>query len=158
MYILTSNLLFLSLSLTIGSFQTVALASNRNGAVSYKSYGLLVDAEFQRRQFLERMGEAFLLAVLDEYCGALQSLGSDLFGFLQNLGSVYQEMKTTGAKDQGSSTSSVIANRYDISFSCVPEQGRLTLHFRTAVAACGYLWAGILKVSDLPSSISHLAS
>lgn len=103
------------------------------------------------------MGEAFLLAVLDEYCGALQSLGSDLFGFLQNLGSVYQEMKTTGAKDQGSSTTSVIANRYDISFSCVPEQGRLTLHFRTAVAACGYLWAGILKVSHY-FSISHLAS
>lgn len=100
------------------------------------------------------MGEAFLLAVLDEYCGALQSLGSDLFGFLQNLGSVYQEMKTTGTKDQGTSTSSVIANRYDISFSCVPEQGRLTLHFRTAVAACGYLWAGILKVSH---SFHHLA-
>lgn len=108
-------------------------------------------AEFQRRQFLERMGEAFLLAVLDEYCGALQSLGSDLFGFLQNLGSVYQEMKTAGGKDQVSSTSSVIPNRYDISFSCVPEQGRLTLHFRTAVAACGYLWAGILKVGKQSS-------
>ena len=98
--------------------------------------------EFQRRQFLERMGEAFLLAVLDEYCGALQSLGSDLFGFLQNLGSVYQEMKTAA-------NATTSANQYDISFSCVPEQGRLTLHFRTAVAACGYLWAGILKVRRL---------
>lgn len=87
------------------------------------------------------MGEAFLLTVLDDYCGALQSLGSDLFGFLQNLGSVYQEMK---AKDEA--TLPDISNRYDISFSCVPEQTRLTLHFRTAVAACGYLWAGILKV------------
>lgn len=110
-------------------------------------------AEIQRRQFLERMGEAFLLAVLDEYCGALQSLGSDLFGFLQNLGSVYQEMKTTSSGNRTSSSSSsndegniIISNHYDISFSCVPEQGRLTLHFRTALAACGYLWAGVLKV------------
>lgn len=108
--------------------------------------------EIQRRQFLERMGEAFLLAVLDEYCGALQSLGSDLFGFLQNLGSVYQEMKTTSSGNRTSSSSSsndegniIISNHYDISFSCVPEQGRLTLHFRTALAACGYLWAGVLK-------------
>lgn len=100
--------------------------------------------EFQRRQFFERMGEAFLLAVLEEYCGALQSLGSDLFGFLQNLGSVYQEMKTTNGNEETNNI--VISNHYDISFSCVPEQGRLTLHFRTALAACGYLWAGVLKV------------
>lgn len=92
------------------------------------------------------MGEAFLLTVLEEYCGALQSLGSDLFGFLQNLGSVYQEMKTATQ-----SRPPVVPNQYDISFSCVPEQGRLTLHFRTAVAACGYLWAGILKVKPQPS-------
>lgn len=98
------------------------------------------------------MGEAFLLAVLDEYCGALQSLGSDLFGFLQNLGSVYQEMKTAAGSREEIAPTAAVANHYDISFSCVPEQGRLTLHFRTAVAACGYLWAGILKVSTRSSS------
>ena len=107
--------------------------------------------EFQRRQFRERLGEAFLLGVVEEYEGVLQSLGSDLFGFLQNLGSIFQEMKSSGmmsAQQQNgpSGDGRVITNRYDISFSCVPEQGRLTLHFRTATAACGYLWAGILKV------------
>ena len=104
-------------------------------------------SEFQRRQFLERIGEAFLLAVFEEYCGALQSLGSDLFGFLKNLGSVYQEMKSTAGNEETNNI--VISNHYDISFSCVPEQGRLTLHFRTALAACGYLWAGVLKVCSL---------
>ena len=93
------------------------------------------DAEFQRRQFLEKLGESFLMSVLEEYSGVLPSLGSDLHGFLQNLGSVYQEMKSN----------SNVANAYDISFSCVPEQRKLTLHFRTATAACGYVWAGILK-------------
>lgn len=105
--------------------------------------------ESHRRLFLERLGEAFLLAVLDEYSGALQSLGSDLFSFLQNLGSVYQEMKTTslsGAAAVDEVQNRVTENPHDISFSCVPEQGRLTLHFRTANAACGYLWAGVLKV------------
>jgi hypothetical protein len=90
------------------------------------------------------MDEAFPLAVLDEYCNALQSLGSELFGFLQNLGSVYQERKTTGGNEETNNI--VISNHYDISFSCVPKQGHLTLHFRTALAACGYLWAGVLKV------------
>ena len=102
--------------------------------------------ELERRRLLERLGEAFLLVVLDEFSGALQSLGSDLFGFLHNLGSVYQEMKSTSSSS--SSSSQIDSNRYDISFSCVPELGRLTLHFRTATAACGYLWAGILKVTN----------
>lgn len=86
--------------------------------------------------------------MLDEYSGALQSLGSDLFSFLQNLGSVYQEMKSTwlSGGDGDGGQAGVQANPHDISFSCVPEQGRLTLHFRTADAACGYLWAGVLKV------------
>ena len=109
-----------------------------------------------------------MLAVLDEYDGVLQSLGSDLFGFLQNLGSIFQEMKSMmsggsqqqpqknggcGEADCGEPAglqqqrqTAAIANRYDISFSCVPEQSRLTLHFRTSVAASGYLWACILKV------------
>ena len=79
------------------------------------------------------------MAVLEEYNGVLPSLGSDLHGFLHNLGSVYQEMK-------GNSN---VTNSYDISFSCVPEQRKLTLHFRTATAACGYVWAGVLKVNCL---------
>ena len=89
----------------------------------------------QRRLWLEKLGESFLMAVLDEYSGVLPSLGSDLHGFLHNLGSVYQEMKSN----------SKVANMYDISFSCVPEQLKLTLHFRTAAAASGYVWAGVLK-------------
>lgn len=92
------------------------------------------------------------MAVLEEYNGVLQSLGSDLFGFLQNLGSIFQEIKSNGimmASGGGGGDpegDAIPTNQYDISFSCVPEQGRLTLHFRTATAACGYLWAGILKV------------
>lgn len=100
----------------------------------------------ERRRLLERLGEAFLLVVLDEFTGALQSLGSDLFGFLHNLGSVYQEMKSASSAGTTDAATAADDNRYDISFSCVPELGRLTLHFRTATAACGYLWAGILKV------------
>lgn len=122
--------------------------------------------ELERRQFLERLGEAFLLAVLEEYDGVLQSLGSDLFGFLQNLGSIFQEMKSSGmmtisssGDGNGASDGGVITNRYDISFSCVPEQHKLTLHFRTAVPACGYLWAGILKVdcmSNVPTELTKM--
>ena len=103
--------------------------------------------EFQRRQFLEKLGESFLMAVLEEYSGVLPSLGSDLHGFLHNLGSVFQEMK-------GNSN---VTNSYDISFSCVPEQRKLTLHFRTAAAACGYVWAGVLKVNYItPSFVTIL--
>ena len=36
-------------------------------------------------------------------------------------------------------------NPYDISFSCVCERQKLTLHLRTALPAAGYLWAGVLK-------------
>lgn len=75
------------------------------------------------------------MTLLDEYSGALQSLGSDLRNFLENLGSVYQEMRA-----QCNTT-----NAYEISFSCVPEQSKLTLHLRSVTAACGYVWAGILK-------------
>ena len=116
----------------------------------------------ERRRLLERLGEAFLLVVLDDFTGALQSLGSDLFGFLHNLGSVYQEMKSSSSSSSGttvdaatSATGAAEDNRYDISFSCVPELGRLTLHFRTATAACGYLWAGILKVTQVSFSLSN---
>jgi len=111
----------------------------------------------ERRRLLERLGEAFLLVVLDDFTGALQSLGSDLFGFLHNLGSVYQEMKSSSSSSSSSSgaTGAAEDNRYDISFSCVPELGRLTLHFRTATAACGYLWAGILKVTRVSFSLSN---
>ena len=91
------------------------------------------------------------MAVLDEYSGALQSLGSDLFSFLQNLGSVYQEMKSISGSNGDEEQNSVKENPHDISFSCVPEQGRLTLHFRTADPACGYLWAGVLKVRQFNS-------